>query len=186
MRSFIAINIDPELRDRINEDTAGLRHAAPGVSWVRPEGMHLTLRFLGEVAEPSASGIATALADVARRHRPFRLDLAGVGTFPSFRHPRVVWIGARDDTDVGALARDVDACCASHGFPGEGRPYAAHLTLGRVRREPDRGRLEGLERAAGEVTATYSIRVSHFELMKSEPGPRGSRYTVVASFPLLP
>lgn len=186
MRAFVAINLDHALREAIHRDADALRAVAPEVSWVRAEALHMTLRFLGEISDEAAAALVPALKSVAARNRSFTLDVAGTGTYPNFRHPRVVWIGVRDDAAVRALADDVEASCVAVGFPAESRPFSAHLTLGRVRRNPDRQRLQALERAAERFHKTYSIGVSHFELMRSEPGPGGSRYDPVAGFPLAP
>jgi 2'-5' RNA ligase len=184
VRAFLAINLDPALREEIHRDAGVLRAAAPEVSWVRAEALHMTIRFLGEIEDAMAGALVPALHDVAARHRSFTLELAGAGTYPNFRHPRVVWIGVREDAAVAALARDVEARCVALGLPAERRPFSAHLTLGRVRREPGRDRLQALEHAAGRFRTTYSIGVSRFELMRSETGPGGSRYDTVAGVPL--
>jgi 2'-5' RNA ligase len=144
MRCFVAVDLPAEVRDAIAEAASALRAAGPraDVSWTRPEKMHLTLKFLAEVPEPTAPRLATALAGVAARHAPFTLVAGGVGGFPSRARPRVLWAGLTDGVrEVGRLAADVELACEPLGFALESRPFRGHLTIGRVRMPRGIGRV---------------------------------------------
>ncbi|HSA56751.1 MAG TPA: RNA 2',3'-cyclic phosphodiesterase [Gemmatimonadaceae bacterium] len=184
MRAFLALNLDGELRERLHRDTAALRAAAPDATWVRAENLHLTLKFLGDVDPPHARLLADTLQATVARHPVIQATLAGAGAFPDLRRPRVIWIGARDQSALKALAADVDRACAAAGFPPEARPFSAHVTLGRVKRPLGRDAAGALASAAHAVAASYPVRLGSVDLMQSELAPGGSRYSVVASLPL--
>lgn len=141
MRLFIAVELKAALRRDAAAAgarlAAALRRGLPGgradVSWVRPDNLHLTLRFLGEIDEARALALADRFAEPFAT-KPFEIELAGVGAFPPSGSPRVVWIGTTLGREtLTALAEQVDARLESWGFAREARPFQAHLTLGRCR-----------------------------------------------------
>jgi len=182
IRSFVAIELEDELRTelkRIQESLRGKR-IADGVRWVRPEGIHLTLKFLGNVPANRIHEVVPAVADSTEGVEPFSISLAGLGCFPSFARPNVIWVGVGGET--GALARlraNIEANLATLGYPPEKREYTPHLTLGRVDRRTgaaDRRRLGALVQT--ETFASHSeMLVREISLMKSELSPAGARYT---------
>ncbi|MHB9130494.1 MAG: RNA 2',3'-cyclic phosphodiesterase [Armatimonadota bacterium] len=177
IRSFIAVEVDPAIIRRLAEVQAHLRGAGADVSWSRPEGMHLTLKFLGNVAEERIPAIGDALAEVAEHHTPFTVTVAGSGGFPTARRPRVVWAGISDGTtELTALAVDVETTLATLGFPPEERPFRPHLTLGRVKSPGGADKLAALlaEHADDQFGA---MQVTEIILMRSELSPKGARYT---------
>lgn len=184
MRIFLAIELDPEVRERVHRDAGALRAAAPDVAWVRAENLHVTLKFLGEVADTGRSALTGAVRDAARRHVAFRLPLQHIGAFPSLRRPRIVWLGARANERVAALARDLDGACSALGFAREERDFAAHVTLGRVRHPLGPAQVRALTVAAGTTAGEYDVAVRAVAVMKSELTPQGSRYTALSSLPL--
>jgi len=141
MRLFIAVELEPSVRREAAAAgvrlAAALRRGLPGgradVSWVRPDNLHLTLRFLGEVEESEALALVRRFPEPFAVE-PFEIELCGVGMFPSSGSPRVVWIGMTvGREELSALAAQVDNRLASWGFARETRPFQAHLTLGRCR-----------------------------------------------------
>jgi 2'-5' RNA ligase len=184
VRLFVAVNLPAELRTSIHDDTAALRAAAPGVSWTRAENLHLTLKFLGDVDEHGVARLREALLPVAARHDPFSLRLAGLGAFPNFGRPRVVWIGVTRTHQLSSLWEDVEQACALLGFERDGRGFTGHVTLGRVRRPLPRSAARTLELAAGTVPNEYVAGITSADVMSSEPAPGGSRYTVLARLSL--
>src|SRR5947209_14928511 len=106
--------------------------ALPGVRFVRPEGLHVTLKFLGEVSEERAERTVEALRGV--RASPFELELRGTGFFPNEKRPRIFWVGlhAHPADALGQLATQVEEACAVVGFPREQRPFQPHVTLARL------------------------------------------------------
>jgi 2'-5' RNA ligase len=184
VRLFIALNLDDVLRDRLHRDAAVLRAALPGASWVRARNLHLTIKFLGEVEAGAAAAVGDLLRPVAVGHPAIETWLGGAGAFPSLARPRVVWVGLHDDGSIAALAKDVEAACGALGLPAAERTFSAHVTLGRVRREPPRQSTTALRLAAGALEGPYPVRFEALDLMESELAPDGSRYSTVVSLPL--
>ena len=176
MRAFVAIEVPEPLKVAMAAVQRRLKDAGVDASWSRPEGIHLTLKFLGEVREelaPELLGALTlALAGAAR----FRLSLEGVGTFPNPAAARVVWLGVTGEVGrLVALQATVEQAMGDLGVEREVRPYTPHLTLGRVKRirRPDAW-LKGLE-------GVKNLKLPGFEvtavgLIRSELGPGGARY----------
>jgi RNA 2',3'-cyclic 3'-phosphodiesterase len=161
-----------------------LRPLAAGVAWVARDNVHLTLKFLGEVETARLGEIERALAAAAGGEPVFELTIQGLGAFPSRTRPRVLWAGAAAGApEAASLAGRVDDATAGLGVAREMRPFAAHVTLGRVR-EP-----RANPRLADALTSTESFggqRVARVSLMRSELSPRGARYTELAAIPLAP
>ena len=184
MRLFIAINLAPETRDAIYADAEPLRAATRGVRWVAANALHITVKFLGEQDESVVDDIRAALGPIGGVHAAATVTTTEVGAFPNFRRPRVVWLGMTGEAAMRALARDVDSALVPLGIPAEARPFQAHLTLGRVKGELQPREAAALAAAAGEPRVARAVPVQAVDLMRSELGPGGSRYTVVASVPL--
>ena len=158
-----------------------LRPTARDVSWVAPGSLHLTVKFLGEVADGRIEGIVGALTGAIAGVSAFDADVEGLGAFPSAVRPRVVWAGVSMGAGaMGDLAGRVDDALAALGFAREARPFSAHVTLGRVR-QPGRAPAltEALRGAAGRPFGR--LRVARASLMQSELSSRGARYTELAA-----
>jgi 2'-5' RNA ligase len=189
IRSFVAIDLPEGAKDALRGVVSRLRPKMPpdSVRWTRVSGIHLTLKFLGDVAEADLTDIKQVLADVAGKHSPFTVGIGGVGCFPNVKRPRVVWVGVHTEGDqLAALQRDVEHSLAPLGFDVEKRAYHPHLTLGRTQRRTgsrDQARI-------GEVVATAGIgelgqvRVKAINLMRSDLRPSGAVYTPLAVLPL--
>lgn len=177
MRAFIAIAVDPSILARLTSVQQHLRQTGAEVGWVRPEGMHITLKFLGNIHATHVTAIGEMLTDVAQRRAPFRIAVAGTGAFPTLQRPRVIWAGITEGaTELFALARAVEDGAGQLGLPREERPYHPHLTLGRVKSQKNVAHLTALvhqyaHEQFGEMRATSII------LMQSELLPDGARYT---------
>ena len=184
LRTFIAIELDGAIKDDLGRLQDRLRsQLAPGcVRWVRPEGMHLTLKFLGDTPLDKVEEVKVALAQAAAEVRPFTFTMAALGCFPNTRRPRVVWVGLQEVT--GALVRlrgVVEAQVAPLGFPTERRPFKPHLTLGRVQRRASKSEV----REIGEVVAASvagigsEMTVQEVRYIKSDLQPSGAVYTTL-------
>ena len=180
MRAFVAVEIPDEIRRRIADLIQALKPAAPQVRWARAEGLHITLKFLGEISEQQVEEIKTQLMSV-QSATPLHLQIQGAGYFPNERSPRVVWLGVESGAALPELAGQVEKRLAPLGMAKEGRPFSAHLTLGRLRRP---GKLHALseELRKREPLVLGSFTADEFFLYESKPSPRGSIYRQIARF----
>jgi 2'-5' RNA ligase len=193
IRTFVAVELGASLRQALAQVQAGLRSrlekaAGPGgrIQWVRPDAIHLTLKFLGDIPEERVPEIYSALGRMAARHARFTLDVEGLGLFPDARAPRVLWIGLADRGGaLQRLAADVEAALDAIGFAPEPRPFHPHLTLARIK---ERSREAGRALSAGgmlaQETKPGSLVVEAVSLMKSELRPSGAVYTELHRVPL--
>jgi 2'-5' RNA ligase len=180
----VAVNLDPSLRKVLAEVQERLKATRADVGWVRPESLHLTLKFLGQVEAPRLGAVADAVATVALGYGSFRLVFSGLGAFPTPRLARVVWVGVSEGAqDLAGLQARVEAVLERFGFPLDERPFAAHLTLGRVRGP---GHREQLVAALASTPAAPlgEMLVERIELMRSDLSPGGARYSILQSCPL--
>ena len=184
MRLFIAANIPPGIRDSIYGDAAAIRAASTAIRWVSATALHITLKFLGQQDDRLVDEFRSALESVARRHQPFSVETTEIGAFPNFRRPRVVWVGMTEAKSFQALARDIDQALGRVGIAPETRAFQAHLTLGRAKGEMRPPEAAALAEAATAPRPSRSFVVETVDLMRSELGPGGSRYSVMASVPL--
>jgi 2'-5' RNA ligase len=180
MRLFVAVNLPAAEQERIRDATERLRDTALPFRWVAPEALHLTLSFLGEVAEQRIDELMKALGAVAMRYDPFAIRLAGIGAFPGLRRPRVLWLGVADDGSLARLQSATAAALEPLGFPREQRAYSPHLTLARARSEARPGAFGTLAGAAEQVTHESMVQVRSIDLMRSHLSRTGARYEKIA------
>jgi 2'-5' RNA ligase len=187
LRLFVAVHLPEAWIAALAESQDALRRARLNLRYVRPESIHLTLKFLGEVESRRLNQVTAALNGPATTQRPFALQMDTLGTFGAARRPRVVWAGLRGDlTALAGLAAAVDRALAPAGFPPESRAFRPHLTLARV---PERLPVEDAQRilpavAGLELSAVAALEVDAYTLVRSELGPGGARYTSLQSWPL--
>lgn len=191
MRLFLAAELPAALRLRLAQVQRELGTMAQAVRWTRPEGMHLTFLFLGEVAEDRLEPIVAALhGSGIGTAEPFSLEARGLGAFPRRGRPRVVYAAIEGDRDAATRQRALlDRALAPVGFPTEGGTFEPHLTLGRVKPANRAG--EGtavaelraaLERQASEPFGAFEVEA--VTLFESRLSPAGADYRPVARFPL--
>lgn len=187
MRLFVAADVGDRtraqiraIREQLIPELAASRRA-PRVTWVREDGAHVTLRFIGEVSDECGAEVKAALSpDLALG--PFQVRWDRVGTFPGGRSPRVLWIGASSGGEqLAELARLVDERLSSVVGPGESRPFKAHLTVGRIK-EP--GRFVWAEAVSRLDIEPSVTRVDHVTLYRSRLSPKGPTYTEMLRTPL--
>ncbi|MBN1660365.1 MAG: RNA 2',3'-cyclic phosphodiesterase [Anaerolineae bacterium] len=185
LRTFIAIELDDELCTNLGRIQDRLRNqTSPGsVRWVRPEGIHLTLKFLGDTTEAQAEQVQEALARAAATVEPFSFSVGTLGCFPNARQPRVVWVGIHEST--GALARlqrAVEAEVSPLGFPTERRTFSPHLTLGRIGQRATKSEVRevGEVVVANDVGIVDTMDVAHVAYIKSDLRPTGAVYTTLS------
>ena len=183
MRTFIAIEIPAEVKQALARLQEELRDAPAEVSWTKPENIHLTLKFLGEVEESMLGRVEAAAVEAAAGARPFTLALGGVGAFPNARQPRIIWAGLSGEVEAAArLQVRLDERLAALGFPKEDRPFRPHLTVGRVKSPTGAPAL--IARAQSYRLPSHSLAVRELVVMRSQLHPAGSRYTPLARIAL--
>jgi len=184
MRLFVAINLPPTIRDAIYADAAPLRAATSAVKWVAAPLLHVTLKFLGERSETLVPDYWSAIQTVTARHASIDVQMTAPGAFPNFRRARVVWVGMTGEAELRTLAKDLDRVFEGLGIPAEPRAFKAHLTVGRVKGELSLDDATVLAAAAELAWEPRGFPVRTVDLMQSELGPGGPRYSVLGAAPL--
>lgn len=184
-RAFVGIALPESYQQALGAIRDRLRPLTPApLAWTRPGNWHLTLQFLGDVPLVGPSGLEAVTAALAGiRFASFPLAAAGGGFFPQSKRPRVAWVGLHTgEADCRLLAAAVGRALAPVGYPPEDRPFAAHLTLGRIR---DPSRASDWQAVERELAAVHlpETRVSALTLWRSVLQPGGPRYEVLATFP---
>jgi len=186
IRAFLAIEPPETVRQAMATLQSRLKYSLSGaISWVRPEGIHLTLKFFGTIAQMDIPRISAAVGPVAARFAPLKLEVRRLGLFPDSRRPRVLWLGLEGDLSaLKALQEAVDRELARTGFRREERPFRAHLTLARIK--STRG-LSGLDRILnkGETYEAGRFQASGLTLFRSQLTPQGAIYSELGAYPFL-
>jgi len=194
MRIFIALDIPAEIRARMTEYMERARSYAPEARWARVEGLHVTLKFVGEASETLVQQIKSALATV--KAAPFEVKFEGVGFFPNPKAARVFWIGVRGGEALPRLAATVDGTVEKLGIARENKEYHPHLTLARAASHPLRELAPLLDaaeplphhaqnpRALGAPPQFGTMTAREFFLYQSQPQKGGSKYTKLERFRL--
>ena len=184
IRSFVAIELPEEAKKGLARLRRQLeRDEHKFVKWVDPGGIHLTLKFLGNILSKRVTEITEAMGKAVQGISPFRLEISGLGAFPSLKQARVLWVGIGGELDqLSTLQQNIDSVLAALGFAREERPFVPHLTLARVREGaslPER-------RSFGELVGSaafedkYPIEVEAVRLMRSQLTPAGALYTCLS------
>lgn len=183
MRAFVAIPVTAPAHDEGVRLLAELHQALSDVRWVRPDGLHLTLHFFAHLDEKDVAAVVQAMTAAAARHAQFAVQLCGLGCFPRAGDERVLWIGMRDGAaPTAALQGDVEAELDNAGFPREARAFAPHVTLGRPRQRFSDAQRRRWGDFAGTTLPPFTV--AEVRLYRSQPGPGGSVYEVLAAAPL--
>jgi RNA 2',3'-cyclic 3'-phosphodiesterase len=181
MRLFIAIEIPSEIRNILAAFLKELQKIVPKVKWVRPENLHVTLKFLGST-DPTKLGQIESSLKAIRSPQPVTLEFRGLGFFPNEKRPRVFWAGISSSANLQPLAADIDHSMNQYGFELENRPFVPHLTLARFNPPGLPANLasamkQNASRAFGSMTAR------EFHLIESKLKNTGAEYTTLQSFP---
>jgi RNA 2',3'-cyclic 3'-phosphodiesterase len=194
MRIFIALDIDDAIRQRIQRFMEGVSGFAPDARWVRPESLHVTLKFIGEKPNETVEEIKRSLSGV--RSESFEITFRGYGFFPTAKAARVFWVGIKSGSQLASLAKAVDDATSTLEIPKEDHPFAPHLTLARggghsgaPRWRKDDATNKNFqhlqEKLAAQPTPEFGTIAAHeFFLYQSQLSPGGSRYAKIASFAL--
>ena len=181
IRAFIALELPDPVASSIFRVQEELKPLRLQVRWVRPEGIHLTLKFLGEINPGDVGRIGNAMQHAAARSAPIPLEARGIGVFPGISQARVIWIGLSGRTyRLAALHQDLDAMLAEIGFSPERRGFKGHLTLGRAKAKIDPKKLAAAIRAFDGFRSP-PFAVENLVLFRSELKPGGAVYTQLSS-----
>ncbi|MCE5283235.1 MAG: RNA 2',3'-cyclic phosphodiesterase [Deltaproteobacteria bacterium] len=184
IRSFLAIGIPGEILGEIGRLQERLKREIQGdIRWVRPDGIHLTLKFFGDIPEGAVSDISAVVEKAVAGHDPLDLSVSGAGVFPDLRRPRVLWLGMTGDVErLLTLQTTLERDLQRIGFPREERPFRPHLTLARIRSQRD---MTGLGRALEKRGGCEAGRfvAAGLGLLKSDLTPQGAIYTKLREFP---
>jgi 2'-5' RNA ligase len=181
VRTFIALDPGPAIRDRMITLQKELARAGADVKWVEPDNLHITLLFLGEVEDRDLVSVCQAVTETAETRGAFEVSIEGAGCFPNMRRPRVVWLGVgRGAADIAGLHDALEEPLLQLGcYRREERKYTPHVTLGRVQGDESTDALSAaLLKNKGYQAGTADIR--EVQVMSSELSPRGPVYTVMS------
>ena len=181
LRTFIAIDIPGNILSEIRELQEGIKDYGFKIRWVRPESIHLTLKFLGDIKAVKINEIAEAISETVVRYTPISLQAKGVGVFPGIKRPQVLWVGLAGQLEpLVSLQKTLDENLETIGFPMEKRPFKGHLTMGRMKAKID-------VKKFGDVLMAFrrfeseTFTAGRLILYKSELKPSGALYTEMAS-----
>jgi RNA 2',3'-cyclic 3'-phosphodiesterase len=188
IRSFIAIELPPDIRSKLDELQKELKLSKlQQVKWANPSGIHLTLKFLGNVDISDVEKITNAITESCLGYKKFTLELSELGVFPNYRRPRVIWLGVGGQMDILLkLQKQIDDKLELIGFPQEKRPFSPHVTLGRVR---DSITSYEQEQYGGVIqnkkySERHIVTVASINLMRSQLQPTGAVYTEISAIKL--
>ncbi len=178
IRTFIAVHVPETVRKQIAEFQNRLKPYGGNIRWVRPESIHITLKFLGDVLAEQIESITNAIHEAVSSTRSFDISVEGTGVFPNVRRPKVFWVGVeKGSEELKNLAAKIDEVCSKLHFQKEERGYSAHLTIGRVRSQkrinPLMEALQAMKFEGG------SYHVDEVAVMKSDLLKTGAVYTVL-------
>ena len=188
LRAFIAVELPSSIQNAIQEQTTPLRRMLDSslVRWTPAHNIHLTLKFLGDVSAANLELLCEMLTREAGQHSPFDMRIADLGSFPSSRRPRVIWVGLHAPAVLESLQRGVESAAARLGYAPEDRSFSPHLTVGRVRQNLSTKDSQKI-RTALESTKLGELGITRVDcayLFKSDLHPSGSVYTRLFSAPL--
>lgn len=179
MRTFIAIEVPEAIKTELARLQTELRKTGAEVVWAKPDNIHLTLRFLGEVEERRLAELKQLCVETAAEFQPFTLRLKDIGYFPNFRQPRVVWVGLAGEMEVARqLQKRLDAELIARGFNQDDKPFKPHLSIGRMKSGKNIKPL--VAKANLYALPELAFEVGEIVLFQSELHPAGSRYTALA------
>lgn len=183
MRAFIAIELPQDIKTDLSNIQEELKQTRADVKWVKPENIHLTLKFLGEIDQNLVKKICSILDEIAQKNAPFNLRLTNLGAYPKLKYPRVIWIGIANDQPVVKIAEEIEKETIKIGLAAELRPFSSHITLGRVRSALNRAalaeKLDYLNKTSSSENPDFGVH--SLILFKSTLTPTGPIYEAIFS-----
>lgn len=181
IRSFVAMKINEELKDRFLEFQKVFSQTKMDVKWVERDNLHLTLKFLGNVSEEKIDTLKEALSKITQNTTSFDVDFSKVGCFPNINHPRVVWVGINNNDNLNRLVDEVENELFNIGFKKEEREFKSHITLGRIKSSKNLNLLSQEIKKCDNMNFGR-MKVGKIYLMKSTLTPTGPIYTIIEKF----
>ena len=176
MRTFIALELSNEVREELSRLQEELKKVDADIKWGKPDNIHLTLKFLGNVEEAKIAEIKKLLDNISSREKPFETSLFKLGAFPDLNYPRVIWVGIdKGCSEIEKIAGLVETELEKINFSREKRPFSAHLTLGRVK--SGRNKAELKEKVSSLQVQPKSCTINNITLFQSTLTPKGPIYT---------
>lgn len=184
MRTFVAIDLKPEIKKNLSKFIQKLDSHNPNIRWTNNQGMHLTLKFIGEIPDERVDDIQSVLMDISLKHERFPLKLTGTGTFPPrSRHPRILWVGIEENPKLRSVQNDVESKLEKLSIPREKRRFHPHLTLGRVKSSLNITPV--LAKFVENINTEFGkMEVAEVTLFKSTLKPTGAEYDALAKIQL--
>ena len=181
MRAFIAIGLPTEIKDVLSQIQDKLKTGLPKISWVKPQNLHLTLKFLGEISPRQLEEIKHIITKVSQGTAAFKIKLDDLGVFPDLRQARIIWIGINQDTITKQIAGLLETKVAGIGIAKEKRDFSSHITIARIKIPLNPVDLEReLKKAKNDVVyANMELNAGGITLFESVLGPSGPAYTVL-------
>jgi len=182
MRTFIAIELPPEIKDSLAHLQDQLKTSGADVKWVEPQNIHLTLKFLGERDDKKIEKIIQILEETTKDKNSFQMHISSLGTFPKMNFPRVIWVGIdKGDNETREITKELEEKIAKIGIPKEDRPFSCHITIGRTRSTLNREKLvqelNKLADSSGGRNLEFTVKT--ITLFKSTLTPKGPIYEVL-------
>jgi 2'-5' RNA ligase len=188
VRTFIAIDLPEAVVKKIEGIISYLKTQTPSkaIKWVSAENLHLTLKFLGEVPESKLEQIKTLTLEAVQGISPFVITVEGLGMYPNYKNPRVIWLGIKNEKPLVSIAVQLDQILTSADIPREKRAFSPHLTIGRIRRRatPDEVIKVGATVAQFKVDRLGDVPVETIRLYQSDLKPQGPIYSPLFDIPL--
>ena len=184
IRTFIAVNLNPEIKEHLTSLQNILNIPETKIKWVEKNNLHLTMKFLGYISLEQTELIKSELKEIAGRYSPFTIRLSSnIGVFPTYKMPRIIWVGIKEGvSELKELYNSIENNLSNKGFPREDKDFSGHITIGRVKFIRDKTNfIQILKRI--EVN-NFTKEVGSIELMESKLTTTGPIYNITAKFPL--
>ena len=185
VRSFIAINLNPEIKEYLISLQDNLNVPETKIKWVEKNNLHLTMKFLGYISLEQMELIKSELKEIANRYNPFIIKLSSnIGIFPTYKMPRIIWVGIKEGVNqLEELYNSMETMLCKKGFSRENKDFSGHITIGRVKFIRDKTNFVQILKRI-EVN-NFTQEVSSIDLMESKLTPNGPIYNIAAKFLLL-
>jgi 2'-5' RNA ligase len=178
IRTFIAINIEEEIKEILSKEIEKLINPKDKIKWVLKQSLHLTLKFLGNITSSKIEEVYQKIKPIVQKESPFRISLKSLGIFPNFKKPQIVWIKVNEGREkIIELAKEIDVSLEEIGFLKEKREYIPHLTIGRIKKLNNKE--EFLKRIDKLDIQEYTTIAKSVDIMKSNLTPKGAIYTPI-------